>query len=271
MFVLTAMLAPAACDYFASPDELGDPDVISIAMVLVAGESEAHLLAGRPFLGRFDPPPRVAATLIGPGWRAAFTHKTDPKEGCGRGPTIWAIPLVCLNATLPEPIREEVTYRLEGTGPKGSFTGETTVPAAPVILAPAGTVWLPRSKSVVRLRLPIRYAAPPEVGVLRPEVFQTVGNSTGTDSRWVGGLLPRELDLDDQEVTLVWSYTPSLRLASLHLLGIGRQYGHFWKKWTSFERSVKWPSVGLSGEGVYGYFDGSAKSRPVEIRLEDEG
>jgi len=264
LFLLTAMLAPAGCEYFASPDRLEDPDIISIAMVLVAGESEAHLLAGRPFLGRFDPPPEVAATLIGPGWQAAFTRKTDPQDGCGGGRTDWAIPMVCLNATLPEPIREEVTYRLEGTGPKGSFTGETTVPAAPAILAPADTVWLPRFSR--RFQISIRYHAPPEVGTLRPEVFQTVSNGNRTDSTWLWPW-PGDLNVDGQESVIVWDYNGRLQRASLHLLGIGRQYGHFWKM---RGRHVKWLSVGLSGDGVYGYFDGSAKSDAIEIRLADQ-
>ena len=119
LMVLIAIVAPGGCDYLASPDRLVDPDVISIALVLVAGESQAHLLAGHPYLHRSDPPPKVTASLIGPGWRAAFTHKTDPQDGCGGGPTDWPIPMVCLNATLPEPIRERVTYKLEGKGPKG--------------------------------------------------------------------------------------------------------------------------------------------------------
>lgn len=261
MFVLTAMLAAGGCDYFAPPDRLADPDVISIAMVLVAGESQAHLLVGRPFLGRFDPPPRVTATLAGPGWRAAFTRETDPVEGCGGGPTDWPIPKVCLNATLPEPIREKVTYRLEGRGPKGSFTGETTVPAAPTIQAPVGTVRLPGPVS--QIRIPMRYHAPPEVGTLRPEVLQTVGDGTGTESQWMW-VLPRDLDPDGREAIVGWSFQRNFQRASLHLLGVGQRYTYFWELG---RKRVLWPKAGLSGEGVYGYLDGSSKSRAIEVRL----
>ena len=91
-----------------------------------------------------EPPPKITASLVGPGWRAEFTRRTDPKHGCGGGPTIWPMPMVCLNAALPEPIREEAAYRLEGEGPKGSFAGEAAVPATPRILEPEGdTLWLP--------------------------------------------------------------------------------------------------------------------------------
>ncbi len=261
---LTAMLAAGGCHYFAAPDQLIDPDVISIAMVLVAGEDQAHLLVGRPFLGRFDPPPKVAATLIGPGWRAAFTRETDLEDGCGGGPTHWPIPKVCLNATLPEPIREKVTYRLEGRGPKGSFSGVTTVPAAPTIQAPVDTVWLPGPVGLIRI--PIRYHAPPDVGTLRPEVLQTVSDGTGNESKWKW-VSPSELDADGREATVAWHFERNFQRASLQLLGMGQRYTYFWE----FGRKrVLWPKTGLSGEGAYGYFDGSAKSRAVEIRL-DEG
>jgi len=258
------MLAPGGCDYVASPERLVDTDVISIAMVLVAGESQAHLLVGHPYLKRSDPPPEVTATLIGPGWRAASPSRTLPRDGCGGGPTDWPISMVCLNFWLPEPIREEFTYRLEGRGPQGSFAGETTVPAAPRILDPADTVWLESSTAVVRI--PISYETPSLVGTLRPEVFQIVGEGTGTDSTWVWPW-PWELDVDGWRDTLVWGHTARLERASLHLLGIGRQYTYFWNR---HMRHATWLSVGLTGKGVYGYFDASAKSSPIEIRLKDE-
>ena len=264
MVVLLATVAPGGCDYFAPPKLLADPDAITIAMVLVAGDSQAHMLAGHPFLQASDPPPKVTASLIGPGWRAAFANRTDPVDGCGGGPTDWAIPMVCLNAALPEPIREGVAYKLRGRGPKGSFTGQAVVPAAPRILSPGDTA-LPGP--VDRVRIPVRYRAPPEVGTLRPEVLQTVGDGAGTRTEWVRPF-PTELDVYGQAETVAWSYPAKFRRASLHLLGIGRNYTHFWRSHT---RRVSRLRAGISGEGVYGYFDGSAKSRPVAIRLEDGG
>ena len=233
-------------------------------MVLVAGDSQAHMLVGHPFLQASDPPPKVAASLIGPGWRVALADRTDPVDGCGGGPTDWAIPMVCLNAVLPEPIREGVAYKLRGRAAKGSFTGRTVVPAAPRILIHTA---LPEPAGRIRIR--IRYRArPEEVGTLRPEVLQTVGDGTGTRTEWVRPF-PTELDVYGQEETVAWSYYPAkFRRASLHLLGIGRNYTNFWR---SHSRRVSRLGTGISGEGVYGYFDGSAKSRPVEIRLEDGG
>ncbi|MDE2763441.1 MAG: hypothetical protein OXQ94_11755 [Gemmatimonadota bacterium] len=265
LFLLTAMLAAGGCDYIASPDDLLDPDAISIAMILVAGERQAHLLAGHPHRTVLEPPPTVTATLVGPGWRAALTHDADLDDGCGGGPTDWPMPKVCLNAELPEPIRNEATYRLEGVGPKGSFTGEAVVPAAPTIQAPVDTVWLPGPQDAIRI--PIRYHASAQVGTLRPEVLQTVGGSTGTRSEWVN-VIPRNLDVSGREETIKWSYERNLQRASLHLLGIGQLYTLYWKLDGTH---IPWPKAGVSGNGVYGYFDGSAKSRPIEIRLKDEG
>ena len=263
-----AALALAGCDYIAPPDPLApDPDVISIAIVLVAGETRAQLLVGHPHRLVSDPPPEVGATLIGPGWRAAFTHKTDPKDGCGGGPTFWPMPMVCLNAALPEPIREEVAYGIEGEGPKGKFTGSTMVPAAPRILAPGDTLWLP--DSVYSPRIPIRYLAPPEVGTLRPELLATFRERTGTESKWIR-VSPRSFDTDSEADTL-YAYEPdvsTIEEGSLHLLGIGWQYTRFQRL---HRTRFPWPSFGVSGEDVFGYFDGSAKSRPILIIVQEGG
>ncbi len=264
LVVLAAMAAPSGCDYIAQPERLVDPDVISIAMVLVAGQRQAHLLAGHPYLHPSDPPPEVTAVLTGPRWRVALTHKTDPMDGCGGGPTNWPIPMVCLSATLPDPIQERVTYKLEGRGPKGTFSGEATVPAPPHIWNLGDTVWLPESTSLVRI--PIRYRVPPELGTVRPEVFQTVRKGNGTESKWIP-VSPVELELDGED-TIVWAYSPDFQWASLNLLGIGWRYTHFWR---SHGKRMRWPRVGLSGEGVYGYFDGSAKSPRVHVVIEDGG
>lgn len=244
--LLAATLTPSGCDYIAPPDHLAlDPDVVSIAIMLVEGETRARLLAGHPHRPVSEPPPKITASLVGPGWRAEFTRRTNPKYGCGGGPTIWPMPMVCLNAALPEPIREKAAYRLEGEGPKGSFAGEAVVPAIPRILEPGG--------DTLRLSgtwLPIRYRAAPEVGTLRPQIF--------TSKRiWVGSLDPA-----GQADTLP---LPGFEQASLHLLGIGWNYTSFY--WADRIR-FPWPNFGVSGEGVYGYFDGAAESRVVRIIVE---
>ncbi len=263
---LVAMLALAGCDYFAAPDPLDlDPDAISIAIVLVAGQSDAQLLAGYPHRSS-GAPPTVSASLSGPGWKTTFSYTSDPEAGCGGGPTDWGIPMVCLNAALPEPIREGATYGLEGEGPKGSFTGETVVPSAPLILDPADTLWMSLSSdSAYWFEVPIRYRAPPEVGTLRPEAFATFSDSTGTRSRWIS-VWPR-LDVNAEADTLRMARDDRLTEISLHLLGIGWHYTNFLR---ADENHYPWGSFGVEGEGVYGYFDGSSKSGSVHIVIVEE-
>ena len=135
------------------------------------------------------------------------------------------------------------------------------MPPAPWILDPVASVWLPRSTRAVRI--PIRYWAPPEVGTLRPAVFETINSGSGTESKWIR-VNPRNLELDGQEAEVEWEYTPWLERASLHVLGIGQHYTYFRK---SDRSRVRWPRANISGEGVYGYFDGSTKSRPVHVFL----
>ena len=257
--VLTALAAPGGCIPPPDPLEL-DPDVISIASVLVAGEEQAHLLAGHPHRAAYDRPPRVAASLVGPGWRIAFAP-AGGLGGCRGGPIDLSFPKVCLRAVLPERIREETTYRLEGEGPKGSFTGETVVPPAPTLLEPGDTVWLPDSVHSI----PIRYRASREVGTLRPEMFADFGSG----SAWIP-VDPESLDLDGRTEKVWISGYDRRRIvrASLSLLGIGWHYTNFRRL---HRTRLPWPSVGVSGEGVYGYFDGSAKSRSIQVELEEDG
>ena len=267
LVVPAAILAAGGCNFIAPPDPLAlDPDVISIAILLAAGESQAHMLVGHPHRPPSATRPRVTADLVGADWRAAFTPAAD-ESGCRGGPTDLPFPKICLQAVLPEPIREGATYRLDGEGPKGSFTGEAVIPAAPRVLDPADTVWVP--DSINAIRIPIRYRASLEVGTLRAEMFATLSNSTGTEeSAWIS-VSPRPLDAGGRMDTLSirWSSAWKIRQGSLHLRGIGWQYTHFRR---SDGTRFPWPNFGVEGKGVYGYFDGSAKSRPIHVVGEGE-
>jgi len=52
---------------------------------------------------------------------------------------------------------------------------------------------------------------------------------------------------------------------SLRLLGIGRNYTNFLETEGIFPRPRPWPSFGIEGEGVYGYFDGVVPSRVSRV------
>ena len=53
---------------------------------------------------------------------------------------------------------------------------------------------------------------------------------------------------------------------SLTLLGIGWKLRNFFDAVTPVIRP--WPAFGIEGDGVYGYFDGIARSRPVRVLVE---
>ncbi len=265
---MAAALAAGGCDYVAAPDPLEpDPDVVSVAIVLAAGESEAFLLAGHPHRPPTHPPPEVSATLLGPGWEAAFSDTTDLEEGCGGGPTEWPMPMVCLRAPLPEPIRERAAYRLDGRAPKGPFTGSTVVPSAPGILFPADTFRLSATRNTGNWSwMPIRYHTPDDVGTLRGEMLAVVGDSTGTETEWIR-VWPPDLDVTATADTLYIDRDERLQRGWLRLVGIGWQYTGFLE---ASEKHGRRPSFGIEGEGVHGYFDGSAKSRTVHVIVGDE-
>jgi len=267
LVVLAAILSPGGCDFIAPPDPLAlDPDFINIAILLVAGEGRAHMLVGHPHRRASAQPPRVTADLVGADWRAEFTTAAD-QSACSSSLPNLPFPKICLRAVLPEPIRAGARYKLEGEGPKGSFTGETMVPPAPRVSDPADTVWVP--DSIHALRIPIRYRSSLETGTLRPEMFLTLRDSTGAEESvrmWVSPWL-LEVGGESDTLRVGWDRTRTIRHGSLHLLAIGWHY-------TEFQRlrdtRFPWPRVGVEGEGVYGYFDGSTKSRRVHIAVEEE-
>lgn len=263
-----AATAAVGCDYIAPPDPLElDPDVVSIAIVLAAGRSEAFLLAGHPHRAPLDLPPDVSATLLGPGWEAPFSDTANLEGGCGGGPTDWPMPMVCLRAPLPEAIRERTAYKLEGVSPKGPFTGSTVVPSAPEIVSPSDTFRLSATRDSGNWsRIPIRYRTPDDVGTLRTEMLAVLSDSAGTETRWLR-VWPPILQVAVSADTLHIDRDERLQRGWLHLLGIGWQYTNFLRASDKHDRQ---PSFGIEGEGVYGYFDGSARSRPVNVIVGDD-
>ena len=62
------------------------------------------------------------------------------------------------------------------------------------------------------------------------------------------------------------TFCPNLRKPlrfSLTLLGIGWKFTNF--RYVESPAIRPWPSFGIEGEGVYGYFDGIARSRPARM------
>ena len=270
VFMLAAAGSAPACDGFIRPpDPLeAHPDVVSVVILIVAGESEARLLAVHPHRPAGAGAPRIAATLEGPGWTAAFSETLD-EESCGRGFRSLGS-AVCLRAPLPEPIRPATGYGIVGTAPLGSFSGRINLPASPVLLAPADTLQLQAPEDWSTLRIPIRYRSDAGIGTLLAEavdVFRTQddGIETGGSARDLG-FFPQAIDGVEADTVFVTYRDRPVRF-SLQLVGLGWEYTDFLALRSDFPVPRPWPSFGIEGEGVYGYFSGAAPSRAVQVRL----
>ena len=212
------------------------------------------MLAVHPHREPDEAPPEIGASVEGPGWTAPFSD--GGVGGVCEGHRFEIGPATCLRAGLPEPIRPTVEYRLRGTAPLGSFTGEATVPSAPIVVEPADTLRLPLPDSG-HVRIPLRYRVDPETGVLSAEVLVT---ESGAGTRtWREGL-----GIVGADTVEVGQRGDPLRV-HLRLQGIGWNYADFVKH-AGRSHGPPWPSFGVEGEGVYGYFDGvSAPSRVVYV------
>ena len=249
LVALTLAVSPA-CEV-TRPADL-HPDIVVISLLLNPGQQVAHMLAVHPHRENGDGAPEISASLEGPGWTAAFS-------GTGLGGVCedyrWSVPATCLRAWLPEAIRPG-RYSLRGTAPQGSFTGEMTVPATPLLVEPADTLRLPLPDTTGYAGIPLDYGVDPATGMLVADLVVTE-KSRGT------GWWSEVVDVGD---TIEVYQRGNPLTIGLRLRGIGWNYTN-WLKHTSGDLVLPpWPSFGIEGEGVYGYFDGvSAPTRWVHI------
>ena len=252
----------SACEEVFGPLEL-HLDVVALEVLLVAGESEARMLAVYPHREPEGDAPEIVARLEGPGWEAAFSDTLD-LEVCA-GAVGLGVPARCLRAALPEFVRPGETYALRGTAPLGSFTGEMRVPDAPLLLM--DTVHLSRPDTGRRVPVPLRYRAGSDISALGVDVrdiFETQEDGTEVELATSAlGLNPVGAPPDSTAHT-VWIFAREKPVRfSLLLMGIGWN----WKNYVESESPLirPWPQFGIEGEGVYGYFDGVAWSRPAHM------
>lgn len=264
LLVVLAMAATSACQEDFDPLEL-HPDVVSLEVLLVAGESEARMLASHPH--QKGAIPEVSVHLEGPGWEAEFSETLE-LEAC----TVAAEDVEsakCLRAVLPEPVRAGAAYALRGTAPLGSFTGETRVPDRPSLSVDTLHLSWPE-KGEPRLRIPLRYWAGADIGALAVDVrdiFETREDGTEVEVPTLTlGLRPLAV-YPAATADTVWIDVLGKPLRfSLTLLGIGWELTNF----AYVESPVirPWPSFGIEGDGVYGYFDGVTRSLPLRVLVD---
>ena len=256
---LLALLAAAglsAC-LMRLPFEL-DPDVVALSLLLESGERSAKMVAGHPHREWEEAPPDVSAILEGPGWTVEFAATDPAEEGCGSLPRYSAS--TCLSAQLPEAVAPG-RYRVRGTTPLGSFSGEATVPAIPSIENPAGdTLWIHLPDDTAGFVLvPLEYQVDSATAALFLEsTFEHEGERVrGRRLCELGDSL--DLRYEKGEI--------SLRGLRLRLQALGPSYTS-WLRHVGPALEPPWPSFGIEGNGAYGYFDGiSAPTRWVEVAV----
>lgn len=261
--VVVAMAS--ACE-IVRPLELHS-DVVAIQMLLVAGEDEARMLFVYPHRDRDDGAPEVTATIGGPGGESRFYHELAV-EACNERAVYWPFPTRCMGAELPEAIEPGGAYRLSGTAPLGKFTGETRVPATPVWVEPTDSLRVPVPDEDWFVYIPVRYGIGSDVGILLAEpldVFLLLGDGREFEiSASNLGSFPQLLEGDEADTVQVERYPVRF---SLRLAGIGQHFTNFIEHTGTNPRLQPWPSFGIEGEGVYGYFDGVTRSPAVHIQV----
>lgn len=267
-FTLALAATLPACDFTRPSDPFeAHPDVVTVGLLLVAGESEARLLAVHPHRPRDGEAPKITAALKGSGWTAAFSEELE-LDTCTSSDS-WPGPVRCLGATLPEPIGAG-DYAIEGTAPLGSFKGAMTMPAAPDFLEPGDSLVLPPPAKYTGVEIPVKYRTGSDVGTLLADVtdtFETLDDGTEVEvNRHHLGPFPRTIEGTEADTVYVFYQANPLRFR-LSLLGIGWHYTNFLAHIGTFPTPKPWPSFGIEGEGVYGYFDGLTPSRAVRVRI----
>ncbi|MCY3809222.1 MAG: hypothetical protein OXG58_07355 [Gemmatimonadetes bacterium] len=270
--VLAATVASAAfgsCVRQPDPLEL-DSDVVSVAIMLVAGEREAFLLAAHAHRQSDEDPPTLAAALRGPGWTATFSDTVELRACTLTEAQNRPGPEMCLRAVLPEEIRGGEKYGIEGTAPIGPFSGEVVLPAVPILIEPGDTLHLSTPTDYEdHLLIPLRYRIGSDVGTLLADVLDIFrleedGTETELEPHYVGDF-SRPLEGPEADtVRIEYFGTRPLRF-SLRLLGIGWNHTNFAENEGIFPLPRPWPSFGIDGEGVYGYFDGVVPSRVSRV------
>ncbi|MDE0073569.1 MAG: hypothetical protein OXU32_06265 [Gammaproteobacteria bacterium] len=268
-FALGPVLALSACELFRPADSIeAHPDVTTITIVLEAGKSEARILAVHPHRPQGAEAPRITAVLEGPGWTATFSAQPDPESCAYEMPVSnWPGPARCYAAALPEAVRASRSYGIRGTAPLGSFTGDMTMPAPPVIEDPADDVQLTAGGDEWSVPIPLEYRKGPDIGTLMAHADYWEIQEDGTEVG-LSGAYPQLLDGDAADTVHHIHGGPLAHRLELRLFGIGWHYTNFVAEFSEFPLPQPWPDFGIEGEGVYGYFDGlTPSSDTVEIRV----
>ncbi len=256
LLAATAVAVTSACEIFAQPHDL-DTDVVVLSLLLESGERSATMVASHPHREGDEAPPEISATLEGPGWTAEFTGAGEWE--C-RDLTHFGAS-TCLGASLPEAVAPG-RYRVRGTTPLGPFTGEATVPGMPSPVADTLRVPVPDTARLVFIPLvSLDYQVDSATAALLVDIRRDPrsGVSWSLFSE-LGDSLPWEYPWEEGDLAI-----------DLRARAVGHSYTDWFRRTGGELILPPWPSFGIEGEGVYGYFDGiSPPSRWVHIVGEPE-
>ena len=261
---MQGLLVLGACDYARPPDSVvGDPDVVAISAVLVAGETAAGIVVAYPYRTQADSVPQMEATLHGPRWSATFSRDPDLRSCTEVERELWAGSVACYSAALPDPIQSERGYALEGTVAGRAFSGAMVVPPAPVLLDPWDTVEVALPGDDETIEVPIGFGVDSTVGTLIPYASDIIRIRDDGTEEAVNTLNPwgRALNHVDPKLDTLLLGFHLPRKQTVRLLGLGWNYANFLEMRGRFVVPEPWPSTGIIGERVYGYFVGAAWSR----------
>ena len=268
--VVGAALALSGCELVRGVDPLeAHPDVVVVLVMLVGGEREARILASHPHRLEFEPKPQITATLQGPGWTAEFTEDL-PLVECNDVGGTWHAPSKCIGAVLPEPIGAGVTYELSGKAPLGSFSGQATMPMEPELLHPAFALGIPAQEESGPVDVPLSYRVEADAGMVLADVQEVIElQPDGTKEAlpdFAYRDFPKVLASFETDTVSLYQRRRPLRFV-LTVVSVGWAYVNFAEFKGVDPLPAPWPDVGLTGQGVFGYFAGKTPSRPAEVHV----
>ena len=263
--VVLALAVSSACE-IARPFDV-HPDAVALSVLLVAGESEARMLAIHPNRERGQGAPKITASVQALDWTAEFSD-TLPLDACVAAGE-WVGPSSCLRAVLPEAVSPNVEYILQGEAPLGTFAGRMVVPFPALLTVPPDSLVVPLPRQPGLLPLAIRHVVSVDVGTLVLEVldvFETQEDGTELEipaSRL--GSFPLTIGLREENTISILHDGRPLRF-SLRLHGLGWNYTNFLAHRGRSDPLVRpWPDFGIEGEGGHGYFDGVSISPVARV------
>lgn len=266
------------CDLVHPSDPVAlDRDVVLVETVLFAGSDEIHAVVGFPHRNG-GASPALSLSIDGPSASTPLQPASAPSR-CGLlSPKAWGV-YQCLRAGLGAPLASGERFRLRGAGPAGEIVGETTIPRAPTLAAPASDTVVARTTANGELAsIRLTFASPPEVDLVELAIHDlTVRLANGEErddctlitNPASGAPLPREgtVELAFRFLSCPGGATGWREFrVSAQVVGYDGAYGRFVRSAGAGILRQPAPDFGL--RGAVGVFGSAAASRRVQVTVQ---